>query len=116
MSLTKDIVNEFVNFYYQCINANNIDAILKHIKIHSVFIRNGTHFKGPVQITKVLHESYKPNMFVPMKMDFLLNGDRRANIVVSGITNNQRPFNEYIQLAFGNDKSYWIHSTIFQSL
>jgi hypothetical protein len=118
--LNKEIVTNFVQFYYQCLNSNNVDALLTHIKSHSVFVRDGgVHHKGPVQIENLLRENCDTGQFMPLKFDFLLNGDRRANFVISGVFSNahentQVPFCEYIQFAFGNDKSYWIHSSILQ--
>jgi hypothetical protein len=49
---------------------------------------------------------------------YTIVGDRRANILLSCnmiIDQTQLFCSHYIQLAYSNDKEYWIHSILFNS-
>jgi hypothetical protein len=111
--LSEQIIRQFLEFYYNAINTNNMMALLPHLKAHSTFVRNNTHFKGNDNILNSLSILHSNKLIVPQKMDFLLNGDRRANIMVSGKFDD-KPFTEYIHFALGNDKLYWIQMSMLQ--
>jgi hypothetical protein len=110
--MNTDIINKFLNFYYCSINSHLIENIKPHVRDASCFIRNKKQFKGVSNIINHLNEC-KNNIFMPIDTDILLNGERRANIMVYGSINDI-PFVEYIHFAYGNDKQYWIHSSILK--
>jgi len=115
------IVNEFMQFYYNNLNTKENDTCFKHIiphlKQHSIFIRDNKQLKGEKQIIDTIFKT--PYQFIPQKIDILINGERRANVMVSGqVTSGYNEalnnFSEYFHLAYGNDKQYWIHTSILQ--
>jgi hypothetical protein len=110
-----------MKFYYNNLNTKENDMskhLIPHLKQHSVFIRDSKQLKGEKQIVETIFKtSYH---FVPQKVDILLNGERRANVMVSGQVLSGSSdkalnyFSEYFHFAYGNDKQYWIHTSILQ--
>lgn len=116
--MNKEIVNTFIDLYYQNLNNKNYDSLCNHLKGSSTFVRDTIEWSG----TSHIISSLKSNDFTfqPIKMNVLVNGDRRANVLVSGnIINAQNqvtiPFSEYILLSYSNNKEYWIHTSILHT-
>lgn len=120
--MNESIVNEFMKFYYSNLNTHNekndmSKHLIPHLKQHSVFVRDSKQLKGERQIVESLFNTCYE--FVPQQIDIVLNGERRANVVVSGqvsesLMKTSKYFTEYFHFAYGNDKQYWIHTSIFQ--
>lgn len=106
------VAKEFVVFYYNCLNSGNFETLKPYITNHSTYIRNHKTFKGvdDIRVNCFLYpHKYTVNI---ENVDVLLNGDRRANIMVSGYINDLYYFTEYIHFAYSNSKTFWVHSSI----
>lgn len=110
--MNESIVETFVGFYYAQLNKKTMEHVAPHLKEFSIYVRDDVKFQGKERILNALRAS--DVLFEPKKINILINGERRANVVVSGLLNGRHPFCEYIHLAYGNDKSYWVHSSILQ--
>ena len=120
--MNNQIIYEFVNFYYKCLNEKNSDLYPYFIE-HSELMYNNNYVKGEQIIEFLLKKCTNTNYNVS-NITFLINGSRRANIVVSGTLNDfekvylnkkqkiEKKFTDFIHLAFGNNKQYWIHNII----
>lgn len=109
--LNETTIKQFLEFYYNAINSKSPALLVPHLKEHTTFVRNKTHFKGGNNIVNLLSILHTNVSIIPKDMDVLLNGHRRANIMISGMCDD-KPFTEFIHFAFGNDKQYWIQSSI----
>jgi hypothetical protein len=110
--MNENIVYDFVSFYYATLNASKYVDLQTYMKEHTTFVRKKTKYKGISCIMSMLIDTCNnKGTFVPYNIDILTNGDRRANILISGLCGNSY-YCEYMHLAYGNDKQYWIHSTI----
>jgi hypothetical protein len=110
--MNESVVEPFLQFYYSQLNEKRFEQIIPHLKEHSTFSREQLNLKGTENIINSLN--MMNGHFEPKKVTYLMSGDRRVNIVVSGIFNHQYIFCEFLHLAYGNDKSYWIQSSILQ--
>ena len=110
--MNESVAKEFVLFYYNTLNSTQIQTLKPYILSHTTYIRNRQTCRGFDQIyTNCFQFPNKYSVDI-VDIDVLLNGDRRANIVVSGFINDLYYFTEYIHLAYSNSKTYWIHSSI----
>lgn len=117
--MNKEIVNTFIDLYYQNLNNKNHDILCNHLKDSTTFIRDLSEWKGVKSILTFLQNT--PLSYQPMKMNIMINGDRRANILISGKIKDENTqmvvcFTEYILLAFSNQKEYWIHTSILHTI
>ena len=116
--MNNEIVNTFVDLYYQNLNNKNYDSLCNHLKGSSKFVRDTSEWNGTTEIISCLETNAVT--YQPMKLSVLVNGDRRANVLVSGNIINQHthvtiPFSEYLLLSFSNQKEYWIHTSILHT-
>jgi len=110
--MNEAVAKEFINFYYNTLNSANIESLKPYITQHTTYIRNNQKFRGFDQVhLNCFNYPHKYNVNIN-EADVLLNGDRRANIVVSGFINDLYYFTEYIHFAYSNNKTFWIHSSI----
>lgn len=114
--MNEDIVKEFVHFYYKCLNDNTVEQhLIPHLKDNSRFIRHNIELYG---IQSILSQITKKGViYTPTKINIMLNGDRRANLLITGHihdpeVNNIITFSEYMLFSISNKKEYWIHSSI----
>lgn len=117
--MNKEIVNTFVDLYYQNLNTQNYERLSNHLKDSSTFVRDLSEWKGGSSIVNFLQTTSLS--YQPIKMNVLINGDRRANVLVSGKLKDEKtqmivPFTEYILLSFSNQKEYWIHTSILHTI
>lgn len=117
--MNKEIVNTFVDLYYQNLNTQNYERLSNHLKDSSTFVRDLSEWKGGPSIVNFLQTTSLS--YQPIKMNVLINGDRRANVLVSGKVKDDKtqmivPFTEYILLSFSNQKEYWIHTSILHTI
>lgn len=113
--MNKEVVNTFVEFYYRSLNERNFESLKPHLKGSSTFVRDTSEWNGTNHIISCLQTNALT--YQPLKLNVLVNGDRRANVLVSGTlvdhkTNTTVPFSEYLLLSFSNSKEYWIHTSI----
>jgi hypothetical protein len=112
--MNEAIVKEFVEFYYGCLNQQNTTALIPHLKDHSSFIRDQSSLSG---IDNVINGITKDGIFYnPIKCNIVLNGSRRANILISGKINKSINYCEYILLSLSNKKEFWIHSSMLHTI
>tara|TARA_B110000261_G_scaffold161089_1_gene201909 strand:- start:1905 stop:2264 length:360 start_codon:yes stop_codon:yes gene_type:complete len=116
--MNENVVNEFVTFYYNCLNTKSEHLLSPYLKNNTKIIRNNCEFTGVENILNgisVLNGISSLCYYTPLKYNVMMNGDRRANIIVSGkINGTMLYFSEFILLSLSNRKEYWIHSSIFQ--
>jgi len=117
------IINEFVQFYIQTFNDKTRAAEwLSMWKEYSVFVHNNAAFTK-----ETLLEFIKTFYLYTIKIDdpndiimsFTLNGERRANILLTYtmLDLNKRPItvSQYLLLAYSNNKEFWIHTSIINT-
>ena len=114
------IADKFIKLYYGHLNNHAIAQLIPHLRECSTYVRDNVTIKGRDNIQNMLNQFGQVH-FEPKQMTILVNGDRRANIMVSGImvsgiSNTKYTFCEFMHLAYGNDKNYWIHSSILQTV
>lgn len=108
--MNEDIVKEFVHFYYKCLNEHTLDLLKPHLKENSKYIRHDTVLNGTASILDGVTRD--EICYTPLKYTILINGDRRANVLISGEINNHMKYTEYLLFSLSNKKEYWIHSSI----
>ena len=112
--MNKDIVGEFVHFYYKCLNDSKTELLVPHLKDNSHFIRHNIELHGTHNIVSQITQNCVK--YSPVKIDIMINGDRRANILITGTIHNgntsTHKFSEYLLFSFSNKKEYWLHSSI----
>ena len=113
--MNKDIVGEFVHFYYKCLNDNTVGHLIPHLKDNSKFIRHNIELVGTENITNGITKTAL--IYTPLKFDIMINGDRRANIMITGKVQDlenksSTSYSEYLLFSLSNKKEYWIHSSI----
>ncbi len=124
-SNTEQIVNEFLQFYYGCINEKNFystetKSIASLYKKYTEIKFNG-HVYNIDNLSIFLKFMNDINAQITIKsVDILMSGNHRVNILVNGTLNNLGNlinFSDYIH--FGtckdNDIGYWIQSSIFRT-
>lgn len=117
--MNKEIVNTFLDLYYQNLNNQTYDRLLNHLKDSTTFVRDSSEWKGASSIMSFFQTTSLS--YQPLKMNVLINGDRRANVLVTGKLKDEKtqmivPFSEYILLSFSNQKEYWIHTSILHTI
>ena len=119
-----ELVKNFIDFYYTSINNKNILPLQELFKDYSKYNFEGNILSGANNILNNINSQilsdihYKINTY-----DYLPCGDRRINILINGeikfkidsVNYIIKHFNEYIHLAYGNDKKYWLPSIIIRS-
>ncbi len=121
--MNSEIINGFIQFYIQTFNDKTRSAEwLTMWKEYSIFVHNNTTFTKETLLDyiKTLYvyriKVDSPNDIV---MSFTLNGDRRANILLTysmlDTNNNTINVSQYILLAYSNNKEFWIHTSIINS-
>ena len=114
--MNKDILNNYIQYYITVFNdKSKFQEFINLFNKHSKLIYNILEYKEQNLII-FLTEFYKYKIdIVNLQTSFMLNGDRRANILLSytliDSTNNTKNISQYIQLAYSN-KEYWIHSSL----
>jgi hypothetical protein len=120
-----ELVKNFVHFYHNSINNKNILQLKELFKDFSKYNFEGNIIYGIDNIFNVINSqittdiNYKVNTY-----DYMSCGDRRLNILINGeitfkidgVNYINKHFSEYIHLAFGNDKKYWVPAIIIRSL
>jgi len=106
------IAQNFVKFYYDNLNLKNYNNILNVIREHTILNFDNKLIKG-YDILKFYkhifnnkHIKYNINKFITTH-----KGSRAINILVNGSI-NERKFTEYIFFGQGNDKKFWIKSSM----
>jgi hypothetical protein len=106
----------------EIVNNTMVDMIkLFNIK-DNLFFRLWKEYSMLTYNNKMLKGNEIHNFFINLKhtinikkYDYNMIGDRRANILLSGILDNTNSIvTMFIQLAYDNNKEYWIHSSIIQ--
>jgi len=118
--MNPEIIDSFVKFYIETFNDKTQSAQFMTIwKNYSICVHNNVTFTKTtlVEYLNMLY-TYKIKIDSPtdIVMSFTLNGERRANILLSysiidakgGVMN----LSQYILLAYSNNKEFWIHTNI----
>ena len=117
----KNIAGQFVKFYYDNLTTKNYDVVGNNIKHFTIISFEKNKYEGQ-NIAELYKRFNEMNMqFIVSDFDTLHSGARRINILVTGIIrfieNGQqieRGFTEYIHLATGKNKEFWIQMSIFK--
>lgn len=113
--------NQFINFYYTCLNNKEYNKLYPHLKDHTIFSSEKTRHNGQNIINYFKHLNGINAKFTNIDFDTLHAGARRINVLVTGtLTYNEnnvvqiKNFAEYIH--FGNDskKGMWIQNSIMK--
>ena len=115
--MNKEVVGTFVEFYYRSLNERNFVLLKPHLKGSSTFVRDTSEWNGTNHIISCLQSNAVT--YKPVKLNVLVNGDRRANVLVSGTLvptdhtiTAPIPYSEYLLLSYSNTKEYWIHTSM----
>lgn len=126
LSTTEPIVNQFLNFYCDCINqknfiSSNSKSLILLYKPYSEIKFNGVLYKG--EKLSLLFDYFITNnsMLSITSADILEAGKYRVNILITGhikILEKEHSFSEYIHFGICNDNQigYMIQSSIFRIL
>ena len=114
------IVSEFLQFYFININKYNWSNLETLLKSHSVINFDNEEVKGINNIKYFFLNIFSKNIkFNFNKLSFTKCGTRRFNILISGNiinpNNNIIKYTQYFFLALGNDKKYWLNTSILQT-
>lgn len=119
--MNSEIINNFIQFYIETFNNKTLIIEFSTIwKNYSTIVHNNTTFTGE-QLNTYINNLYKYSIKYDSQNDviisFMINGDRRANILLSYIMfdldGNYYNVSQFILLAYSNNKEFWIHSSIF---
>jgi hypothetical protein len=113
--MNSNIINEFINFYITSFNSKSND-FFKLWKDYST-INNNNNFYTKDTLQTFLLDLIKFQINIDIKYSYTIIGDRRSNILLTYIIYNSENIkynvSQFIQLAYSNNKEYWIHSSIF---
>ena len=116
--MNEDTVKSFVEFYIETFNNKSRSKEFFVLwKEYSTLVYNNIKNSGQ-ELAIILTEIY--NNFIldttNISLNMMMVGDRRANILITynliDKSNNYHRTSQYIQLAYSNDKEYWIHSSL----
>ena len=116
--MNEDIVKSFIQFYIETFNDKSKSKdFFAMWKEYSTFVYNNIKNSGQ-GLAIILTEIY--NNFIldtnNLSLNIMMVGDRRANILLIynliDKSNNYHRTSQYIQLAYSNDKEFWIHSSL----
>ena len=118
--MNKEIVNSFVQYYISMFNdKSKFQEFINMWNNHSTLSYNNYIYIKQDLIT-FLQQLYTYNIDPNnMTINFMVIGERRANILLSYDLindNNKKTISQYIQLAQSNDKTYWIHSSLLNMI
>lgn len=111
--MNEDIVTEFIQFYYKCLNNNTLVDLEPYLKDNSKYIRHDVKLNGAKCILNGITRT--DITYAPTKYNLFINGDRIANVMITGNIiqgNSTLNYSEFIMLSISNKKEYWIHSSI----
>jgi len=118
--MNTEVINNFIQYYITNFNNKMDQSIFINLwKEYSILIHNNTEYKGLSLLT--FFESLNNHIIDinSINVSFNQNGDRRANILLSYILidnmNNKINDSQFIQLAYSNNKEYWIHSSLMNN-
>jgi hypothetical protein len=119
--MNTDIINNFIQYYISNFNdKNNTINFINLWKNYSTLnYMNKDYTEG--ELLSILNNLIV-NYIIDInniKVSFQINGDRRANILLNyrmGNNNEIISISQYIQLAYSNQKEFWIHSSLINSL
>lgn len=113
--MDSNIINEFIKFYITSFNSksNNFFNLWKDYS--TINYNNNLYTKETLK--KFLLDLNKFQINDDIKFSYLIIGDRRSNILLTYTMFNSENIrynvSQFIQLAYSNNKEYWIHSSIF---
>ena len=119
--MNTEIINNFIQYYVSNFNdKNNTSNFINLWTNYSVLnYMNKDHNESELlNILNYLSSNYIIDIN-NIKASFQINGERRANILLNykmGNSNEVISISQYIQLAYSNQKEFWIHSSLINSL
>lgn len=118
--MNNDTIQKFVHFYLSTFNnKDRHNEFIKLWKEYSTLVHDMIPYtKEPLCV--FLTQLYKVTIVYQSEADIqcshMIIGDRRANILLSykilDTDNTIKVVSQYIQLAYSNNKEYWIHSCL----
>tara|TARA_B110000208_G_scaffold191674_1_gene259501 strand:- start:2950 stop:3360 length:411 start_codon:yes stop_codon:yes gene_type:complete len=125
--VNSDIVTEFIEFYYGILNSHDIEKIGELFKSKSQVIFDGKPCESLENIGELFSQLFRCEINLNIeKISSSNSGTRRFDILVNGVvTINEvqeetsevvqitRQYSQYLHLAYGNDKTFWIQKIIF---
>lgn len=115
-----DIAKQFIQFYYQSLNDKKFIEISKYIKNYTIYSIENQRYKGHFALEKLQSNINENDMeYTINSFDAIHSGARRINILIIGVIkskkhNIEKTFSEYIHMGQGNDKKFWIQTSIFK--
>lgn len=115
--MNSDLINEYIKYYIEVYNdKNRFNEFINLWSEHSTLIYDNTTYKNQ-ELIVLLTQLYTCSISnTNLNISYMIVGDRRVNILLSYILidnlTNSKNVSQYIQLAFSNDKKYWIHSSL----
>jgi len=114
------IVNGFIRFYIETLNdKNRFEEFITVWKEYTVAVHNSAVYTKETllnYIRTLYSYTIKFNKTDDIIVSFTLNGDRRANILISyqmhDNLGNIINVSQYILLAYSNSNEYWIHTSL----
>ena len=115
--MNESTINDFIKFYVGTFNdKSKFEVFMSVWEKYSIFKYKGVEYTD-INLVQMLMEINKCTILPEsIDMSYMIIGDRRANILLSYKMVNQNNslanVSQFIQLAYSNNKKYWIHSTI----
>jgi hypothetical protein len=121
--MNPNVINEFIKFYISTFNdKTRFTEFSMMWKEYSICVHNGqqTIKETLVDYIKTLYTyRIKTDQQNDIMVSITVNGDRRANILLSYtmLDQNDNSINvsHYLLLAYSNNKEFWIHSSIINA-
>ncbi len=118
---SNEILTQFINHYYSCLNQKNFNGIFKFYKDFTKIKFDSVEYKG--DSIENLYKKIDLNniLYTIDSYDYLMSGNHRMDILVSGkiqINENEtKCFTEYVHFGSckNNEIGYLIYSSIFKS-
>ena len=121
---TEEIVKQFINFYYNCLNEKNFKELVKLYKQYTEINFEGIRYRGE-ELQKLFESLNQNNLIFSLNsIDYLMSGNHRINILITGTVKKDdtvKIFSEYLHFGTCKDKKtneygYWIQSSILRTI
>ena len=118
---SEEILREFINYYYTCLNQKNFAEIFKFFKDFTKIKFDSVEYKGFKSLQDLYNNLNLYNfIYTVNSYDYLMSGNHRMDILVTGkiqINEDVKYFTEYIHFGTckNNENGYLIYSSVFKS-
>ena len=115
--MNKELIDNYIQYYITVFNEKSkYQEFINMYNEHSILTHDNHTYQNQ-NLINLLAELYKYLIDInSLKISYMLNGDRRANILLTytlvDLSNNIKNVSQFILLAYSNNKEYWIHSSL----